>query len=47
MTKIQNFSIIRDWNLGIICNLLFGAWNFMSPWASLISVTTCDYFKYL
>ena len=25
-----------DWNLGIICDLFFGAWNFLNSWTKLL-----------
>ena len=44
MTKIQsacggsNVSNIEYWNLGFICYLLFGAWNFLDK-TQLILIT--------
>jgi hypothetical protein len=28
MTKTQNLKRLGHWNLGIVCHLIFGAWDF-------------------
>jgi hypothetical protein len=44
-SEIPNVWVIGDWNLDIICDLLFGAWNFLNSSTQLYLHIPKDFFN--